>query len=240
MKLAENRSGWSHAHGRRHLDRSRDTSVVGPSPMGLCQQYSSPVAVKCSTLPKGVVRPRNTRAFGRSEVNGTRKTSEAETAGEGWLDPREAATLFEQTRLQARRRVEPAPPWLLVARSEILGTPPSRSPGTCTAPSRTRVRSAVQRLSAAMGWENVCRGNTFGYTAAKRPPRILSETASDVMKERGLLPLPAAPPSGMLGSIQMPYERARRPLNGSVCGETVCGNRSAPTPDGDRPDHRSW
>ena len=34
-------------------------------------------------------------------------------------------------------------------------------------------RSAVQRLCAAMGWENVCRGYTNGYTAAKRPPRIL-------------------------------------------------------------------
>jgi phosphodiesterase/alkaline phosphatase D-like protein len=33
-------------------------------------------------------------------------------------------------------------------------------------------RSAVQRLSAAMGWENVCRGYTNGYTAAKKPPRI--------------------------------------------------------------------
>src|ERR1039458_3759101 len=43
------------------------------------------------------------------------------------------------------------------------------------------------------------------------------EKASDVMKEWGLLPLPAAPPSGMLGSVQVAYERARRPLNGSVC-----------------------
>jgi hypothetical protein len=36
----------------------------------------------------------------------------------------------------------------------------------------------------------------------QRGPSDLSETASDAMKERGLLPLPAAPPSGMLGSIQ--------------------------------------
>src|ERR1035438_5707455 len=63
--------------------------------------------------------------------------------------------------------------------------------------------------------------------------------ASDVMKEWGLLPLPAAPPSGMLGSVQVACERARRPLNGSVCRIAVCGNGSTPTPDGDRPDHRS-
>jgi hypothetical protein len=180
---------------RTGLDRSRDTSVVGPSPMRLCQQYSSPVAVKCSTLPKGVVRPRNTRAFGRSEVNGTRKTSEAETAGEGWLDPREAATVFEQTRLQARRRVEPAPPWLLVARSEILGTPPSRSPGTCTAPSPTKARASLSNGSQQQ-WagEDVRRGYTNGYTAAKRPPRILSETASGLLFPVGMTGFePAAP-----------------------------------------------
>src|SRR5665647_2657181 len=63
---------------------------------------------------------------------------------------------------------------------------------------------------------------------------------ADAMKERGLLPLPAAPPIVMIGSIEVPRERARRPLNGSVCRKTVCGNRSAPTPDCDRPDHRSW
>jgi hypothetical protein len=44
-------------------------------------------------------------------MNDTRNTSEAGTAGEdGGLDPQEAATLFEQTRLQARRQFEPAPP----------------------------------------------------------------------------------------------------------------------------------
>jgi hypothetical protein len=46
---------------------------------------------------------------------------------------------------------------------------------------------------------------------------IIVTSALDAMKERGLLPLPVAPPSGMLGSIQVPRERARRPLNGSVC-----------------------
>jgi hypothetical protein len=50
-----------------------------------------------------------------------RNRSEAGTAGEdGGLDPREAATLLEQTRLQARRQFEPAPPWLLVTRAVMV------------------------------------------------------------------------------------------------------------------------
>jgi len=54
-------------------------------------------------------------------MNRTRKTTEAGTAGEGGgLNPREAATLFEQTRLQARRQFEPAPPWLLVTRAAMV------------------------------------------------------------------------------------------------------------------------
>jgi hypothetical protein len=55
-------------------------------------------------------------------------------------------------------------------------------------------RSAVQRLSAAMGWENVCRGYTNGYTAAKRPPRILSETASDLLFPVGMTGFEPATP----------------------------------------------
>ena len=43
------------------------------------------------------------------------------------------------------------------------------------------------------------------------------------MKERGLLPLPAAPPSGMLGSIQVPCERARRPLMKAYAGLQFVG-----------------
>jgi hypothetical protein len=35
------------------------------------------------------------------------------------------------------------------------------------------------------------------------PPR--AERAPDAMKERGLLPLPAAPPSVMIGSIEVPH-----------------------------------
>ena len=51
-------------------------------------------------------------------MNGTRDTSDAGTAGEGsGLDPREAATLLEQTTQRARRQFEPYPPWLLVARA---------------------------------------------------------------------------------------------------------------------------
>ena len=42
--------------------------------------------------------------------------------------------------------------------------------------------------------ENVCRGYTNGYTAAKRPPRILSETASDLLFSVGMTGFePAAP-----------------------------------------------
>jgi hypothetical protein len=53
-------------------------------------------------------------------MNGTRDTSRAGTAGEGGgLDPREAATLLEQTRLRARRQFEPNPPWLLAIRAVL-------------------------------------------------------------------------------------------------------------------------
>lgn len=54
-------------------------------------------------------------------MNGTRDTNEAAPTGNGdGLDPRAAATLFEQTRRQARRRLEPAPPWLLVTRAVLV------------------------------------------------------------------------------------------------------------------------
>jgi len=54
-------------------------------------------------------------------MNESGKTSEAGTAGEGGgLDPREAATLFEETKLHARRQFEPAPPWLLVTRAVMV------------------------------------------------------------------------------------------------------------------------
>jgi len=55
-------------------------------------------------------------------------------------------------------------------------------------------RSAVQRLSAAMGWDNVCRCYTRCYTAAKRPPRILSETASDLLFPVGMTGFEPATP----------------------------------------------
>jgi hypothetical protein len=54
-------------------------------------------------------------------MNGTRKTGEAETAGEsGGLDPRQAADLLDQTKLQARRQFEPYPPWLLATRGAMV------------------------------------------------------------------------------------------------------------------------
>jgi len=54
-------------------------------------------------------------------MNETRDTSQAGTAGEGGgLDPREAAALLEQTRRQARRQLEPSPPWLLVIRAVLV------------------------------------------------------------------------------------------------------------------------
>src|SRR5690349_3571216 len=51
-------------------------------------------------------------------MNGTRDISRAGTTGEGGgLDPRQAATLLEQTGRQARRQFEPYPPWMLVIRA---------------------------------------------------------------------------------------------------------------------------
>jgi len=62
----------------------------------------------------------------------------------------------------------------------------------------------------------------------------------DVMKERGLLPLPAAPPSVDAWECQSAVREGEEAPNGSVCRKTVRGNRPAPSKDGDRPDHRSW
>jgi hypothetical protein len=75
------------------------------------------------------------------------------------------------------------------------GTPSSQSPGTCTATSPTRVRSLpFSRSQQQWAGENVCRGYTDGYTAAERPPRILSETASDLLFPVGMTGFePAAP-----------------------------------------------
>jgi hypothetical protein len=45
----------------------------------------------------------------------------AGTADEGrGFDPREAATLLEQTRMRARRRLEPYPPWLSLIRAVMV------------------------------------------------------------------------------------------------------------------------
>src|SRR4051794_38428644 len=54
-------------------------------------------------------------------MNGTRDPSQAGTADDGGgLDPREAVTLLEQTRLRARRQLEPCPPWLMVVRAVLV------------------------------------------------------------------------------------------------------------------------
>src|SRR5450759_1872049 len=70
------------------------------------------------------------------------------------------------------------------------------------------------------------------------PPR--AQRAPDVMKERGLLPLPAAPPRVDAWECQSAVREGEEAPNGSVCRKTVRGNRPAPSKDGDRPDHRSW
>src|SRR5689334_21696698 len=54
-------------------------------------------------------------------MNGTRDTNHTETTdGGGRLDPRQAATLLQQTRLRARRQFEPSPPWLLAIRAVLV------------------------------------------------------------------------------------------------------------------------
>ena len=44
----------------------------------------------------------------------------ATTGNDGSFDPREAAALLNQTRRQARRRFEPAQPWLLAIRAVLV------------------------------------------------------------------------------------------------------------------------
>jgi hypothetical protein len=54
-------------------------------------------------------------------MNGTRDTGQAGTTGDnGGLDPRAAATLFQQATRQARRQLAPSPPWLLVIRAILV------------------------------------------------------------------------------------------------------------------------
>src|SRR5664280_1350645 len=66
---------------------------------------------------------------------------------------------------------------------DVYGHPPRR---VCALPS-----SGSQEQWAG---ENVCRCYTNGYMAAKRPPRILSETASDLLFSVGMTGFePAAP-----------------------------------------------
>jgi hypothetical protein len=79
--------------------------------------------------------------------------------------------------------------------SELLGQSFVAVTGDVTATSPTRVRALLSSGSQQQ-WagENVCRCYTNGYTAAKRPPRIFSETASDLLFPVGMTGFePAAP-----------------------------------------------
>jgi hypothetical protein len=79
--------------------------------------------------------------------------------------------------------------------SELLGHSSVAVTGDVHGPSPTRARASPSGGSQ-QHWagENVCRGYTNGYTAAKRPPRILSETASDLLFPVGMTGFePAAP-----------------------------------------------
>jgi hypothetical protein len=51
-------------------------------------------------------------------MNGTRDTAAAGNGGT--FDPRQAAALLDQTTQQARRKLEPSPPWLLVTRAVLV------------------------------------------------------------------------------------------------------------------------
>jgi len=67
---------------------------------------------------------------------------------------------------------------------------------TLAVPGATYRRRAPPSSGSEQQWagENVCRGYTNGYTAAERPPRILSETASDLLFPVGMTGFePAAP-----------------------------------------------
>ena len=45
---------------------------------------------------------------------------DAAAAGDGAFDPQQAAALLDQTTRQARRQLEPSPPWLLVIRAVLV------------------------------------------------------------------------------------------------------------------------
>ncbi len=79
--------------------------------------------------------------------------------------------------------------------SELLGHSFVAVTGDVHSPvSNQCARSSVQRSQQPWAAENVCRGYTNGYTAAKRPPRILSETASDLLFPVGMTGFEPATP----------------------------------------------
>src|SRR5665647_3578455 len=65
------------------------------------------------------------------------------------------------------------------------------------------------------------------------PPR--AQRAPDAMWERGLRS--SWPPAGCWECSRLTLKEAP---DGRVCRETVCRNRSASSPDGDRADHAGW
>ena len=77
-------------------------------------------------------------------------TLDAAAGDGGAFDPRQAAALLDQTTQQARRQLEPSPPWLLVIRAVLVlaalgavwlsvrGQHPYRAPRPRTSPSWSR------------------------------------------------------------------------------------------------------
>jgi len=79
--------------------------------------------------------------------------------------------------------------------SELLGHSPVAVTGDMHGPVANQAR-APPSSDSQQQWagENVCRCYTNGNTAAKRPPRILSETASDLLLPVGMTGFEPATP----------------------------------------------
>ena len=97
-------------------------------------------------------------------------------------------------------------------------TPVSRSPRDCYLPP-----SLPFLLVAAEIGQNA--GFNFGGSLNCS---FSTNSASDAMKERGLLPLPVAPPSVDAWGVKTAVREGEEAPDGSVCRKTVRGNRSAP------------
>src|SRR5579862_6681161 len=103
-------------------------------------------------------------------------TPDATTAGNGGdFDPRQAAALLDQTTRQARRQLQPAPPWLLVTRAVLVlaalgaiwisvrGQHPYRGPTAADIP--VLIAFIVVNFAATVG---VRRHATAGITGRTR------------------------------------------------------------------------